>query len=110
MLSSVLMIGIIAVAAGAAVASARCVPSGWARLALAVLTAVIAIPLWITCDGFLLRLLPTVWWFDPAEPFAPYLLLYLPLSFLIAVTPAAALIMLVRAFHSRGWAARAPKR
>jgi hypothetical protein len=33
-----------------------------------------------------------VWWFDPREPFAPYFLLYLPLSPVIAATPAAALI------------------
>ena len=101
------MIGIIAVAAGAAVASARRVPSRWSRVALAILTAVIAIPIWITCDQFLFKLLPTVWWSDPAEPFAPYFLLYLPLSFLIAVTPAASLIVLGRALLPRAGRRRA---
>jgi hypothetical protein len=52
--------------------------------------------LWVTCDSYLLHAVPTVWWFDPLEPFAPYFLLYLPLSLVIAVTPAAALIVITR--------------
>ena len=52
--------------------------------------------IWRTCDHYLLKILPTVWWFDPREPFAPYFLLYLPLSMLLAVTPAAALLAMLR--------------
>lgn len=60
------------------------------------LTLVVGLPLWVTCDSYLLYALPTVWWFDPREPFAPYFLLYLPLSLAIAVTPAAAVMVIAR--------------
>ena len=63
---------------------------------LAVLTIGLGLPIWRTCDHYLLKILPTVWWFDPREPFAPYFLLYLPLSMLLAVTPAAALLAMLR--------------
>lgn len=63
---------------------------------LAALTLLIGLPLWLTCDSHLVLMLPQVDWFDPREPFAPYFLLYLPLSFLIAATIAAALIIGVR--------------
>jgi hypothetical protein len=60
------------------------------------LTLIVGLALWITCDKYLLHALPTVWWFDPREPFAPYFLLYLPLSLAIAVTPAAAVMVIAR--------------
>ena len=63
---------------------------------LAGLTLIVGLPLWATCDSYLLRALPAVWWFNPREPFAPYFLLYLPLSLVIAATPAAALIGIAR--------------
>jgi hypothetical protein len=63
---------------------------------LAGLTLIMGLALWVTCDSYLLHAVPTVWWFDPLEPFAPYFLLYLPLSLVIAVTPAAALIVITR--------------
>jgi uncharacterized membrane protein len=90
------MIGILVAAGAIALASAQRVASGYGLPALAVITGLIAVPLWITCDRFLLKLLPTVEWFDPKEPFAPYFLLYLPLSVLLAVPPAAVLIMIAR--------------
>jgi uncharacterized membrane protein len=94
--ASILMIVIVLAAGAGALASAQRVASGYGLPALAVITAVIALPLWITCDRFLLNLLPTVEWFDPKEPFAPYFLLYLPLCVLLAVPPAAVLIMIAR--------------
>ncbi len=60
------------------------------------LTLMAGLPIWLTCDSYLLQVLTTVWWFDPREPFAPYVLLYLPLSLVIAATPAAALIGIAR--------------
>jgi hypothetical protein len=90
------MILIIFCAGALAFASARAVASGYGLAALVVITPAIALPLWITCDRFLLQGLPTVWWFDAAEPFAPYFLLYLPLSVLLAIPPAAALIIITR--------------
>ena len=103
MAASILMIVILAAAGAGALASARRVASGYGLPALAVITVLIAFPLWITCDRFLLKLLPPVEWFDPKEPFAPYFLLYLPLSVLLAVPPAAALIIV-----ARGWKGSRP--
>jgi hypothetical protein len=87
MTSSFLMIVIFVAAAASALASAQRVGSGYGLPALAVSTVLIAVPLWISCDRFLLKILPTVEWFDPKEPFAPYFLLYLPLSVLLAIPP-----------------------
>ena len=95
--ASILMIMILAAAGAGALASGQRVASGYGLLALAVITVLIAFPLWITCDRFLLKVLPPVEWFDPKEPFAPYFLLYLPLSVLLAIPPAAALIIIARA-------------
>jgi hypothetical protein len=93
MIASVQMIFIIILSAGCALLASRhalrrLVDMAW----VAGLTLTIGLPIWLTCDSYLLHLLPTVWWFDPREPFAPYFLLYLPLSLVIAATPAAALI------------------
>ena len=96
MAASILMIVILGAAAAGALASAQRVASGYGLPALAVITVLIAFPLWITCDRFLLKVLPPVEWFDPKEPFAPYFLLYLPLSVLLAVPPAVALIVVAR--------------
>ena len=40
-------------------------------------------------------------WFDPREPFAPYFLLYLPMSMSTALLAAAALIQIARLFIRR---------
>jgi hypothetical protein len=80
----------------AALAARRAVRRPWHGFVLATLTLLIGVPFWVTCDHHLLKVLPTVWWFDPREPFAPYFLLNLPLSLVLAVTPAAALLNLVR--------------
>lgn len=89
---------LIMVAAGAAaiLAAYHAVKRPLDGLSLAALTLLIGLPLWVTCDSHLARFLPTVRWFDPREPFAPYFLLYLPLSLALAVTPAAVLIAVVR--------------
>jgi hypothetical protein len=85
MLASIQMVLIIvAAAAAAAVATKHVVGSARDAAALAILTIAVGLPLWIT-----FKILPTVLWFDPREPFAPYFLLYLPLSIVLAVTPAA---------------------
>src|SRR3712207_4832397 len=89
MIASVQMIVIIILSAGCALlvshhALKRLVDMAW----LAGLTLTIGLPIWLNCDSYLLHLLPIVWWFDPREPFAPYVLLYLPLSLVIATTPA----------------------
>jgi hypothetical protein len=86
----------------AALAARRAVRRPWYGFVLAALTLLIGVPFWVTCDHHLLKVLPTVWWFDPREPFAPYFLLYLPLSLVLAVTPAAALLVLVRLGASAG--------
>ena len=87
---------IVASAALALTASRHAVRAPFDAAWLGVLTLAIGLPLWVTCDTYLLRVLPTVWWFDPREPLSPYFLLYLPLSVLLAVTPAAGLIMATR--------------
>ena len=97
MIASIQMVLTIALAATAALlASRHAVRRPFDATWLAGLTLAIAWPLWVTCDRYLLQVLPTVWWFGPSEPFAPYFLLYLPLSVLLAVTPAAALIVVAR--------------
>jgi hypothetical protein len=84
-----------------AFASARTVASRYGLLALAAVAMLIAFPVWITSDQFFLRVLPTVGWFDPKEPFAAYFLLYLPLSVLLAIPPAAGLILTARRCRTR---------
>ena len=100
--ASILMVVILGAAGAGALTSGQRVASGYGLPALAVITVLIAFPLWITCDRFLLKVLPSVEWFDPNEPFAPYFLLYLPLSVLLAIPPAAALIIIARA-RARAW-------
>ena len=91
------MVLIIAASAAAAMLAARyAIRRLQDGFALAVLALLIGLPLWATCDSHLLNVLPTVWWFEPREPFAPYFLLYLPLSITLAVMPAAALIGVIR--------------
>ena len=97
MLASIQMVLIIvAAAAAAAVATKHVVGRARDAAALAIMTIALGLPLWITCDHYLLKILPTVLWFDPREPFAPYFLLYLPLSIVLAVTPAAAFVAIAR--------------
>ena len=97
MIATIEMTLLISAAVIAALFSAhRAVRRPMDGLALIVLTLVIALPLWVTCDRYALKVLPTVAWFDPAEPFAPYFLLYLPLSIVFAVSPAAAAIVISR--------------
>ena len=36
------------------------------------MTIGLGLPIWMTCDHYLLKILPTVLWFDPREPFAPF--------------------------------------
>jgi hypothetical protein len=91
-----IIIIIVAAAAAAGVATKHVVRRVRDACTLAVLTIGLGLPIWRTCDHYLLKILPTVWWFDPREPFAPYFLLYLPLSMLLAVTPAAALLAMLR--------------
>jgi len=91
--SAQMILVIIVTAACACLAARRAVRRGSDVAWLAVLTPVIGLPLWITCDATLLRVLPDVWWFDPREPLAPYVLLYLPLSMALAVVPASALLV-----------------
>jgi hypothetical protein len=92
MLASIQMVLIIvAAAAAAAVATKHVVGRARDAAALAILTIAVGLPLWIT-----FKILPTVLWFDPREPFAPYFLLYLPLSIVLAVTPAAAFVAIAR--------------
>jgi hypothetical protein len=97
MIASAQMVFIIILSGGCALLASRYALKRLVDVAwLAGLTLIVGLPLWATCDSYLVRALPTVWWFDPREPFAPYVLLYLPLSLVIAATPAAALIGIAR--------------
>ena len=92
MLPSIQMVLIIvAAAAAAAVATKHVVGRARDAAALAILTIALGLPLWITCEHSSQDPTDRVV-FDPREPFAPYSLLYLPLSIVFAVTRAAAFV------------------
>jgi hypothetical protein len=95
--AAIALVVIIAAAVTVAIVAARrAVRTAWDGLALLTLTLLVGLPLWVTCDQHVVEILPTVGWFDPAEPFAPYFLLYLPLSLIVAVTLAAVVISATR--------------
>ena|SRR3712207_4305135 len=109
MIASIHMVLLITAAGVAAILATRHAVQGPVdAVALTVLTLALGLPLWITCDHYLLKVIPTVWWFDPTEPLAPYFLLYLPLSMTVAATPAAAVVALAKFCTARWRGAEQP--
>ena len=70
----------------------RAVAASWWIAAATLCIAFLLTPaIWLTSDLHLAVYLPKTLLFEPSEPFADYVLLYLPMSFFIAILVAACL-------------------
>ena len=63
----------------------------WTAIATLGLAVLLTPAIWLTSDFHLAAYLPKTLLFEPSEPFADYMLLYLPMSFFIATLVAACL-------------------
>ena len=92
MLDETIVILVFVVLAASAVMALRAAAANlWIAAATLVLAFLLTPAIWLTSDLHLAVYLPKTLLFDPSEPFADYMLLYLPMSFFVATLVAACL-------------------
>lgn len=107
MFDEIIVILVFVVLAALAVLALRAAAASlWIAAATLVIAFLLTPAIWLTSDLHLAAYLPKTLLFEPSEPFADYVLLYLPMSFFIATLIAACLTIgsrwILRALRADG--------